>query len=162
MKKNFLISAATGEPKEWKIVALRECPTPEELKLCDTPVAAAEYWKTHISTHPYFNPEVESLFVLILNARRRIKGHYHVSTGTVDSLTAHAREIFRLAIMASAHSIILMHNHPSGESSPSEPDIKITKNLIQAGKVLGIELLDHVIVGNPKSSSLKELGFFYV
>ena len=65
-----------AQPQEWKIVSLRECPTPDNMQHCETPEQAAAYWKTHIATHPYFNPECECLVVLILNTRRRIKGHY--------------------------------------------------------------------------------------
>ena len=67
-----------SQPQEWKIVSLRECPTPEAMKLCETPTQAADYWRTHITQHPYFNPECECLVVLILNTRRKIKGHYFV------------------------------------------------------------------------------------
>ena len=60
------------QPQEWKIVSLRECPTPEAMQLCETPTQAADYWRTHITQHPYFNPECECLVVLILNTRRKI------------------------------------------------------------------------------------------
>ncbi|HQY06477.1 MAG TPA: JAB domain-containing protein, partial [Lacunisphaera sp.] len=103
------------------------------------------YWKTHIATHPYFNSECECLVVFILNTRRRIKGHYLVSIGTMDTILCHPREVFRLAIMASAAAIIIAHNHPSGESTPSEADIKITRDLIRAGQLLKIEVLDHIV-----------------
>jgi len=117
------------------------------MQLCETPTQAADYWRTHITQHPYFNPECECLVVLILNTRRKIKGHYFVSVGTMDTILCHPREIFRLAIMASAASIILMHNHPSGESQPSEADIKITRDLIRGGQLLKIDLVDHVVIG---------------
>jgi hypothetical protein len=99
-----------AQPQEWKIVSLRECPTPDTMQQCETPDQAAAYWKTHIATHPYFNPECECLVVFILNTRRRIKGHYLVSIGTMDTILCHPREIFRLAIMASAAAIIIAHN----------------------------------------------------
>lgn len=150
-----------SQPQEWKIVSLRECATPTELQQCDTPQRAADYWKLHIATHPYFNPECECLVVLILNTRRRIKGHYLVSIGTMDTVLAHPREVFRLAIMASASTIILMHNHPSGDSTPSDADIKVTRDLIRGGQLVKIDVLDHIIVGNPKHTSLKEMGLFY-
>jgi len=130
------------------------------MQLCETPTQAADYWRTHITQHPYFNPECECLVVLILNTRRKIKGHYFVSVGTMDTILCHPREIFRLAIMASAASIILMHNHPSGESQPSEADIKITRDLIRGGQLLKIDLVDHVVIGNSNHTSLRELGFF--
>jgi DNA repair protein RadC len=150
-----------SQPQEWKIVSLRECPTPTDMQLCDTSERAAAYWQTHIRSHPYFNPECECLVVLILNTRRRIKGHYLVSVGTMDTILVHPREVFRLAIVASASAIVLMHNHPSGESSPSEADIHITRDLIRAGQLLKIEVLDHVIIGEPEHTSLRTLGYFY-
>ena len=149
------------QPQEWKIVSLRECPTPDAMQTCETPDEATAYWKIHIQTHPYFNPECECLVVFILNTRKRIKGHYLVSIGTMDTILCHPREVFRLAIMASAASIIIAHNHPSGESTPSEADIKITRDLIRAGQLLKIELLDHIVIGNPNHTSLRSMGYFY-
>jgi DNA repair protein RadC len=69
--------------------------------------------------------------------------------------------LFRLAIITAASAVIVMHNHPSGESSPSEADIKVTRDLIRAGQLLKMELVDHVIIGNGNRSSLRELGYFY-
>jgi len=150
-----------AQPQEWKIVSLRECPTPDTMQQCETPDQAAAYWKAHIATHPYFNSECECLVVFILNTRRRIKGHYLVSIGTMDTILCHPREVFRLAIMASAAAIIIAHNHPSGEPTPSEADIKITRDLIRAGQLLKIEVLDHIVVGNPNHTSLRSLGYFF-
>jgi hypothetical protein len=99
-----------AQPQDWKIVSLRECPTPDTMQQCETPDQAAAYWKAHIATHPYFNPECECLVVFILNTRRRIKGHYLVSIGTMDTILCHPREMFRLAVMASASAIIICHN----------------------------------------------------
>jgi len=80
--------------------------------------------------------------------------------GTLDTLLVHPREVFRAAIVASAAAIVLMHNHPSGEPQPSEADIKVTRDLIRAGQLLKVEVLDHVIVGNPTHCSLRQLGYF--
>ncbi len=148
-----------AQPQEWKIVSLRECPTPADIQLCDTPEQAAAYWNLHITQHPYFNPENECLVVLILNTRRKIKGHYFVSVGTMDTILVHPREVFRLAIMASAHAIVIMHNHPSGESTPSEADIKVTRDLLRAGQLLKIDLVDHVVIGKGNHTSLRALGY---
>jgi len=148
-------------PHEYKVTALRECPTPENLQLCDTPDKAADYWRMHIATHQHFNPDCECLAVLILNTRRKVKGHHLVSIGTMDTLLTHPREIFRVAIVTAAAALIVMHNHPSGESTPSDADIKVTRDLIRAGQLLKIEVLDHVIVGNGNRASLRELGYFY-
>lgn len=148
-------------PHEYKVTALRECPTPETLQLCDTPDKAAQYWNLHIASHPHFNPECECLAVLLLNTRRKVKGHHLVSLGTQDTILVHAREVFRVAIVTAASAVVLMHNHPSGESTPSEADIKVTRDLIRAGQLLKMELLDHVVIGNGNRSSLRELGYFY-
>ena len=143
------------QPQEWKIVSLRECPSPETMQQCDSPEQAAAYWNAHIATHPHFNPECECLAVIILNARRRIKGHYMVSIGTMDSVLCHPREVFRLAIMASAAAIIVLHSHPSGDPTPSTEDLERTLDLFRAGEILSIKVLDHIVVGNPHHISIR-------
>lgn len=148
-------------PHEFKVTALRECPTPESLQLCDTPDKVADYWRLHLVSHPYFNPECECFAVLLLNTRRRVKGHHLVSIGTQDTILIHPREVYRLAIITSANSIICAHNHPSGESAPSEADIKVTRDLVRAGQLLKLELLDHVVIGQGNFSSLRSLGYLY-
>ena len=82
-----------------------------------------------------------------------------LSTGTLDSLLVHPREVFRTAIVAAAHSLILIHNHPSGDPRPSEPDIRITRDLMRSGAILKIPVLDHIVIRNPRHSSLRELGY---
>ncbi len=99
--------------------------------------------------------------MLLLNTRKRVKGHQLVSIGTMDTILVHPREVFRLAIIAAASAVIVMHNHPSGESTPSEADIKVTRDLIRAGQLLKLELIDHVVIGNGNFSSLRALGYFY-
>jgi DNA repair protein RadC len=148
-------------PKEYKVTALRDCPVPSDLLICETPDHAAAYWRLHIETHPYFNPDCECFVVLLLNTRKRVKGHHLVSIGTMDTILVHSREVFRAAIVSCASAIVLMHNHPSGDSAPSEADIKVTRDLIRAGQLLKIEVLDHVVLGNPNRSSLRELGYFW-
>jgi len=148
-------------PKEYKLVALRECPMPDAMPLCDQPDTAADYWRANVVSHPAFNPDVECFVVLLLNTRRRVKGHVLVSTGTLDTLLVHPREVFRPAIVAAASAVVLMHNHPSGEPEPSEADIKVTRDLIRAGQLLRIEVLDHVVVGAGRHCSLRTLGYFH-
>ena len=97
-------------PKEYKIVALRECPLPDAMPVCDTPDKAAEYWRVHVVNHPAFNPDVECFVALLRKTRRRIKGHVLVSTGTLDTLLVHPREVFRPAIVAAASAVVIMHN----------------------------------------------------
>ena len=112
--------------------------------------------------------DVETLQVLLLNTRRRlIRVAEEISDGTIDTLLVHPREVFRAAIAANAAAIVLAHNHPSGDPTPSEADIKVTRDLIRAGQLLKIDVLDHVIIGRatperPKDYvSLRELGYFY-
>ena len=152
---------ARKQPAEFKIVALRECAVPERLHLCDTPEKAHEYFELHIRSDEKFRPECECFITLFLNTRRRIIGHYIVSVGTLDSLLIHPREVFRAAIISASSAVVLMHNHPSGDPSPSEADIRVTRDLIRAGQILKIDVLDHVIVGHDRKVSLKELGYFY-
>ena len=159
------LNEATGkpspsQPKEYKVVSLRECPLPESMQMCDTPDKAAEYWRLHMVTNPYFNPECECFAALLLNTRRRVKGHQLISIGTLDTILVSPREVFRGAVIAAAAAIVIMHNHPSGEPKPSDADVKVTRDLIRAGQLLKIEVLDHVIVGHPNHCSLRELGYF--
>jgi DNA repair protein RadC len=147
-------------PQEWKVVSLRECPCPDDLMLCDTPEKAVEYWRLHIGTSAYLNPDVECFVVLLLNTRRRVKGHHLVSIGLLDTILVHPREVFRAAIIAAASGVVLAHNHPSGDPTPSEADIKVTRDLIRAGQLLKIDVLDHVIVAADRFVSLRTLGFF--
>ena len=105
---------------------------------------------------------VETLQVLLLNTRRRLIRVDEVADGTIDTLLVHAREVFRHAIAANAGAIVLAHNHPSGDPTPSEADIKVTRDLIRAGQLLKIEVVDHVIMGGGnESQSLKALGYFW-
>ncbi len=81
-----------------------------------------------------------------------------VSVGGLSSSIVHAREVFKTAVKCSAASIILVHNHPSGDPTPSREDIEITRRLIEAGSIMGIDVLDHLIIGQDKYCSLKEKG----
>jgi len=107
------------------------------------------------------NRDCECFVILLLNTRRRVKGHALITIGTMDTLLVHPREVFRASVIASASAVVLMHNHPSGEPTPSDADIKVTRDLMRAGLLMKIEVLDHVILGNPKHCSLRELGYFY-
>src|SRR5882724_181528 len=96
-------------PKEFKVTALRECPVPEAMLLCDTPDKAAEYWRLHIATAEHFDPERECFVVLLLNTRRRVRGHQLVTIGTMDTLLVEVRSVFRVAVIGAASAIVLLH-----------------------------------------------------
>lgn len=98
----------------------------------------------------------EHLFVLHLNTKNIVLRHETVSVGTLNTSLIHPREVFKSAIRESAHALILIHNHPSGDVEPSPADRKVTEMLRQAGTILQIELLDHVIVGKENWFSFRE------
>ena len=96
--------------------------------------------------------EQEHFLTIILDTKQHVKGLYTVTIGLVDRSQTHAREVFRTAIMQGASRVILAHNHPSGDPAPSAQDISCTKSLVFAGKIVGIEVLDHIIIGLPNPS----------
>jgi DNA repair protein RadC len=133
-----------------------------ESPVLDTPDAVANLMREQTRLL-----KAEVFQVLLLSVRRRLLGEpVKISDGTLDTILVHAREVFRPAIIASAAAVVLVHNHPSGDPAPSEADIKVTRDLIRAGQLLKIEVLDHVILGRatherPKDYvSLRELGYF--
>jgi DNA repair protein RadC len=100
--------------------------------------------------------EVEHFQVILLNTRRRLIRTEEVSQGTLDTILVHPREVFKVAIAANAAAVVLVHNHPSGDPTPSEADIKVTRDLIRAGQLLKIEVLDHVILGRATQERPKD------
>jgi len=102
----------------------------------------------------------ENLWLITLDTKNNITGIFTVSTGSLNGSIVHPREVFKRAVLQNAASIIICHNHPSGDPTPSQDDINITKRIYDAGKILGIELLDHIIIGDYKYTSLKERGIF--
>jgi len=100
----------------------------------------------------------EHFRTILLNTKNHVLKTVEISVGSLDASLVHPRECFRPAIGASAASVILMHNHPSGDPEPSADDIAITKRLKEAGQLVGIEVLDHIIFGEGKFVSLKERG----
>jgi DNA repair protein RadC len=135
--------------------------TRQESPVLDTPEAVANLMREDIRLR-----QVETFQVLLLNTRRRLISVVKIADGTLDTILVHPREVFRPAIDAGAAAIVLLHNHPSGDATPSEADIKVTRDLIRAGQLLKIEVLDHVILGRATKerqrdySSLRELGYF--
>lgn len=110
---------------------------------------------------------VEHLQIVFLNTRRRLMAVQNLTQGTLDTLLVSPFVVFSAAIAKRSPAIILVHNHPSGDPSPSEADIKVTRDLIRAGQVLKIEVVDHVILGTRTAErpvdfvSLRSLGYFY-
>jgi DNA repair protein RadC len=97
----------------------------------------------------------EYFLLLALNSRNQLIRTIDISMGSLDATVVHPREVFKEAIGASAASVICVHNHPSGNPEPSDDDLNLTKRLVQAGNLLGIEVLDHIIIGSQEHYSLK-------
>jgi len=104
------------------------------------------------------NKAKEHFKLIILDSRNKILTITDISLGTLNANLVHPREIFKDAVTHNAASVVLVHNHPSGDPEPSEDDIKITKQLVEAGKIMGIEVVDHLIIGNDSFTSFKEKG----
>jgi len=102
----------------------------------------------------------EYFLALLLDTRNQLIKVAEISVGSLDSSIVHPREVFKEAISASAASVIFVHNHPSGDPEASEDDIKLTRRLAEAGEIVGIDVLDHIIIGDKKYASLKREGLF--
>lgn len=120
-----------------------------------SPSAIARYYMEDMR---HRNREV--LKLLMLNTRSRLIGEMNISVGTVNMALVSPRELFVEAVRKNAVSIILLHNHPGGDPAPSREDVRVTRRVSEAGRLIGIELLDHIIIGNNCFISLKEKGFF--
>ena len=132
-----------------------------ESPVLDNPASIADFLREENRGY-----SVEHFQAVLLNTRRKLIKVELISQGLVDTLLAHPREVFKPAIAANATAIVLVHNHPSGDPTPSAADIKVTRDLIRAGNLLKIEVLDHVILGRRDReggkdyASLRELGYF--
>jgi len=131
-----------------------------EVKTIDSPEAVYKVLRSKLE-----DMTRELFFVLCLDNKNRMYGYNIVSMGTVSESLVHPREVFQVAeafkeaLITNSCSIIVAHNHPSGITKPSIEDIATTKRLVDAGKILGIPLLDHVIIGNDSYASMKEQGY---
>ena len=104
------------------------------------------------------NEASEVVLVVVLNTKNEINAIHRVFTGSLNTSVAHPREIFRTAIINNGARIMLFHNHPSGNTSPSEADIAFTRRIIDCGEMLGIEVMDHIIIADNEYLSLREQG----
>ncbi|SHK41487.1 JAB domain-containing protein [Paramaledivibacter caminithermalis] len=115
----------------------------------------SEVWKIATEILHLHEMSEEVFSIITLSTKNEVTGLFEVSRGTVDSSLVHPREVFKRALLSNASSILLLHNHPSGDPKPSPEDIRVTKRLKDAGELLGIQVLDHVIIGD-EYFSLKE------
>ena len=101
----------------------------------------------------------EYLYMICLNVKLDMTSVFELSHGNVSSSVVGIREMFQKALLANAVNIIVMHNHPSGDPTPSREDIAVTKRMKEAGQLLGVDVLDHIIIGENRYTSLKEKGY---
>ena len=113
---------------------------------------AREYLRMHELPEEY-------MYMVCMNTKLDMTGVFEISHGNVNSSIVGTREVFQKALLANAVSVIFIHNHPSGDSTPSREDVKVTERLKEAGNILGIDVLDHIIIGRPNHTSLKEKGY---
>ncbi|MFN4195626.1 MAG: RadC family protein [Thermosynechococcus sp.] len=125
---------------------------PGEQTIIDNPALAAAVLSADLMWQP-----TERFAVLLLDVRHRLLGSHVITVGTATETLAHPREIFREAVRRNASRLIIAHNHPSGNLSPSQADLDLTKQILQAGQVMGIPVLDHLILGNGDYQSLREI-----
>ena len=115
----------------------------------------------HYAMPRYRFEQKEHFAVLLLNTKNHVLGMPEVSVGSLSASVVHPREVFRAAIDYAAASMILLHNHPSGDPTPSREDIAVTERLVKAGKIMDIPVLDHVVLGNERFTSFKEQGLIH-
>lgn len=125
----------------------------EGLKLM-TPQSVANYYMEDMR-----HLTIEQILLVMMDSKSKIVDDMVLSTGTVNASLLAPREVFLHALRAGAVNIILLHNHPSGDPAPSREDIETTKRVLEAGRIIGIKLLDHIIIGDNQYISLKEKGF---
>lgn len=128
---------------------------PEMDRFMNSPDKVARFAKDFLRMH---EETEEYLYMICLNTKLVMTGVFELSHGNVNSSVVGIREMFQKALLANAVNIILIHNHPSRNCTPSREDINITKRMVEAGKVVGVEVLDHIIVGDGYCS-LKEKGY---
>ena len=121
----------------------------------NTPAAIADYLRSAFEE----NPMQEAFYCIYLDRKNHPLGRHMITLGTVNSTVVAPREVFRGAILASASALIVAHNHPSGDPAPSAADVQITRVLRDAAKIIDIDLLDHVIVGDAKADP-RGLGYY--
>jgi DNA repair protein RadC len=126
-----------------------ESSLPYGMAAMDYPEKCHEVWRAVVEKCPEFEPEKEQLVIFLLNSRLAPFAWHRVSLGGCSETSAHPREILRPVIAANAHGFVLMHNHPSGDPSPSIADERVTRRLLEAATLMQVSFLDHVIIGQP-------------
>jgi DNA repair protein RadC len=136
-----------------RVCLVRESSVAVEARLVQSPADAAALLRAHIS-----DSDREVFAALLLDTRNRAVGVHTVSVGSLSASVVHPREVFKAALLANAAAVLVGHNHPSGDETPSQEDIAVTHRLKQAGELLGVPVLDHLVLGAATFHSMKERG----
>ncbi len=159
-KEDFMIFPGIGKIKALQLLAVMEITRRVFAEQCEVEVPFDSPEKVYEYLRPYvMGLEVEKFWTLCLNRKNRLIKCVEVTSGTATSSLVHPREVYREAIRLGSSAIIVVHNHPSGDPSPSSADIRVTRQLSKAAEVVGIALLDHVITGEPAYTEDKQ-GFY--
>ncbi len=137
----------------YRVALVRESSQPSILNRITTPRNVYEIASSYLD-----GADREHFVVIMLDTKNQVIGINTVAIGVLASCPIHPREVFKPAILANAAGIILLHNHPSGDVTPSQDDLLLTRRLKEAGEILGIQVVDHVILGYANYASLKERG----
>lgn len=160
MSVHDLMALGVGRARSTAIVAAFELAR----RLPSSDGKAKPFLRSPADVASRFSPRLrdlkhEEFWVLLLNAQNQLQGESRVSTGTLSASLVHPRECFHVAIREKAASVIFVHNHPSGNAEPSQEDLAMTKQLVEAGKILGIPVHDHIVIAGDRYTSLAERGY---
>ena len=141
---------------EIKIMTVRESGA-TDAKIIN-PAALRAFWQTEVTKSAWYDPQKEAVVVFALDSRNHLTSYNLVTLGLLSSSLIHPREVFRPAIIAGAAACVLAHNHPGNDATPSAEDIRVTRQLVEAGKIIDLRLMDHVVIAETGFVSMRESG----
>ena len=139
----------------YRVCLVREASHPSEVKSINSPADAFGLLRTYLDLD---GADRENFVAVLVDTKNKVIGINTVSVGALNTTVVHPREVFKPAVLCNAAGVLLAHNHPSGDATPSEDDMKTTKRLCDAGTILGITVLDHIIIGEDGYFSFKAQG----
>lgn len=137
----------------YKLQLVRDRTVSIPSRICTSPREAADLFRAYIG-----DSDREHVVAIFLDSQNRFIGLHTISVGTIEYCIVNPREVFKAALLCNATSLVLAHNHPSGDPAPSEDDIRLTRQLQEAAELLDIPMMDHIIIGESSYSSFYELG----
>lgn len=126
--------------------------------LLDGPDKLFNFWREVVAKSVWYNPEVEHVVAVALNTKFKVLGFGLISIGSINETVCHPREVFRLGVALGAYTMIVMHNHPSGDPTMSTTDLNLLRRLRDSGKILAIDLMDFIVIGDTDYASASKLG----